>query len=458
MISIQEILLDATTWGIEAAKLNANMAALATAVQVVPTVITTGVKTVNGVSPDTNGNVVLTPTSIAAIPSSLIGVPNGIPSLGGDSKVLPSYLPDEIKGGALGFRGRATINTVPDKGFYFVDLAGTYTNFNATLTTSIVVNEYETANNIVLLYSQGQYWKKYLIPIPVQARQTCSWDEISGVPNFSDVAYSGLYRDLTGIPNLHVVATSGNYNDLLNKPNLHPIAISGSFNDLSDVPNFLKLSDCNQHGYPVLLDIQRHVPDEYLTEQARQLGGMMFIGPFTPSKNPRVYIDRTTTDVWCIAVLPGTYSYFTYQQGNNRQAIEVTVEELEQYLVIIYGRTNFLKYRIPIPLGHLLEVCSNPWIQLPTLTGSTAEFAAIDGLKIWLKADSGVVYDENNKVSEWHDASGNRYIFSQSNPVKQPRYIPSIDSMNHKPAIKFQDDELQCWREMSIGTIFVDAN
>lgn len=336
-----------------------------------PTVTTTGVKTVNGVSPDTNGNILLTPTSLAAIPSSLIGVPNGIPTLGGDSKISSSYLPDEIKDGALGFRGRATVDTVPDKGFYFVDLAGTYTNFNASSTTSIVVNEYETASNIVLLYSQGTFWEKYLIPIPVQARQSCLWDEIIGVPSFSDVAYSGLYRDLQGAPNLHAVATSGNYNDLLNRPNLHSVAISGSFNDLTDVPSFLKLSDCNQHGYPVLLDSQSCVPDSFLTEQAKQLGGMMFIGPFTPSKNPRAYIDRTTTDVWCFAVLPGQYSYFTFQQGNNRQAIEVTPEELEQYIVIIYGRTNFLKYRIPIPTGRFLEVCSNPWIQLSQLTDGT---------------------------------------------------------------------------------------
>ena len=86
------------------------------------------------------------------------------------------------------------------------------------------------------------------------------------------------------------------------------------------------------------------------------------------------------------------------------------------------------------------------------------ELAVIDGLKIWLKADYGVVYDEDNKVSEWHDASENGYIFSQSNPEKQPLYIPSIDSMNYKPAIEFQDDELQCWQEMSIGTIFALAN
>ena len=89
---------------------------------------------------------------------------------------------------------------------------------------------------------------------------------------------------------------------------------------------------------------------------------------------------------------------------------------------------------------------------------SFAQPDLISGLKIWLKTDYGVVYDENNRVSAWNDASGNNYIFSQSNTEKQPLYITSIDSMNHKPAIEFQNYELQCWQEMSIGTIFVLAN
>ena len=89
---------------------------------------------------------------------------------------------------------------------------------------------------------------------------------------------------------------------------------------------------------------------------------------------------------------------------------------------------------------------------------SFAQPNLISGLKVWLKTDYGVLYDLNNKVSQWNDVSGNGYIFNQSNPDKQPLYIPSIDSMNYKPAIEFQNDELQCWQEMSIGTIFVVAN
>ena len=81
-----------------------------------------------------------------------------------------------------------------------------------------------------------------------------------------------------------------------------------------------------------------------------------------------------------------------------------------------------------------------------------------NNLKLWLKADSGVVYDENNKVSQWYDASGNGYIFSQNNPDKQPLYITSIDSMNHKPAIKFDNSTLTSTQQITIGTFFILTN
>jgi hypothetical protein len=82
----------------------------------------------------------------------------------------------------------------------------------------------------------------------------------------------------------------------------------------------------------------------------------------------------------------------------------------------------------------------------------------LSGLKIWLKADYGVVYDEVNKVSEWHDASGNGYVFAQDNPDKQPLYIPSIDSMNNNPCIYFENDALIINQDITIGTFFILAN
>ena len=89
---------------------------------------------------------------------------------------------------------------------------------------------------------------------------------------------------------------------------------------------------------------------------------------------------------------------------------------------------------------------------------SFAQPDLISGLKIWLKSDYGVIYDLNNKISQWHDASGNGYVFNQSNPDKQPLYIPSIDSMNNEPAIKFDNSTLTSIRQITIGTFFILTN
>ncbi len=82
----------------------------------------------------------------------------------------------------------------------------------------------------------------------------------------------------------------------------------------------------------------------------------------------------------------------------------------------------------------------------------------ISGLKIWLKSDYGVIYDLNNKISQWNDASGNGYIFSQNNYDLQPLYINSIDSMNLKPAIKFDNSTLTSTQQITIGTFFILTN
>lgn len=83
---------------------------------------------------------------------------------------------------------------------------------------------------------------------------------------------------------------------------------------------------------------------------------------------------------------------------------------------------------------------------------------SVSGLELWLKADSGVIYDINNKVSQWHDASENGYIFSQNNYNLQPIYIYSIDSMNLKPSIKFDNSTLTSNQQITIGTFFILTN
>ncbi|MDI3479988.1 MAG: hypothetical protein PWQ14_1134 [Rikenellaceae bacterium] len=81
----------------------------------------------------------------------------------------------------------------------------------------------------------------------------------------------------------------------------------------------------------------------------------------------------------------------------------------------------------------------------------------INGLMLWLSADSNVVIN-NNKVSQWIDISGNGYVLSQIDSTKMPSYINFIDSMNNNPCIYFENDALIINQDITIGTFFALAN
>lgn len=81
----------------------------------------------------------------------------------------------------------------------------------------------------------------------------------------------------------------------------------------------------------------------------------------------------------------------------------------------------------------------------------------INGLRLWLSADSNVVIN-NNKVFQWMDISGNGYVLSQIDSTKMPSYINYIDSMNNNPTIYFYDDFLVSEQYLTIGTFFILTN
>ena len=70
----------------------------------------------------------------------------------------------------------------------------------------------------------------------IDVNKETTWQDITGKPEFNEVATSGDYTDLVNTPNLSQVATSGDYDDLTNKPNLATVATSGSYNDLTNKP------------------------------------------------------------------------------------------------------------------------------------------------------------------------------------------------------------------------------
>lgn len=94
-----------------------------------------------------------------------------------------------------------------------------------------------------------------------QGIASVGWDDVTGKPDFADVATSGSYNDLSDTPTipaaqvnsdwdavsgvaqilhkpaLSAVATSGQYSDLSGTPNLATVAETGSYNDLSNKPS-----------------------------------------------------------------------------------------------------------------------------------------------------------------------------------------------------------------------------
>jgi len=59
------------------------------------------------------------------------------------------------------------------------------------------------------------------------------------------------------------------------------------------------------------------------------------------------------------------------------------------------------------------------------------------GLKLWLRGDSNLTYDINNKVSVWKDSHDSSFSVQQAIPGSQPLYIGTLNKINYKPIIQF---------------------
>lgn len=143
-----------------------------------------------------------------------------------------------------------------------------------------------TAGNLLKLGENGQtIWGSNVVDV--------SWDDVTGKPNFANVATTGNYNDLVSKPTIPVVndatitfvqgdstkgtitlnqsanatitldaggtesitwdditskpdfaevATTGDYNDLTDKPNLATVALTGAYNDLTGKPNLASVA------------------------------------------------------------------------------------------------------------------------------------------------------------------------------------------------------------------------
>lgn len=84
----------------------------------------------------------------------------------------------------------------------------------------------------------------------------------------------------------------------------------------------------------------------------------------------------------------------------------------------------------------------------------------ISGLKLWLKADTGIILNGSN-VSGWNDQSGNANDATQSIAGSQPLLVPNI--LNNLPAVRFNGSKILNGKEIPLLasaslTVFVVAS
>ena len=80
----------------------------------------------------------------------------------------------------------------------------------------------------------------------------------------------------------------------------------------------------------------------------------------------------------------------------------------------------------------------------------TARSIPTNGMKLWLKADAGVVKDGSNRVSQWQDQSANGNNAAQSNSTLKPEWVNG--GLNGLPVIRFNGNVMHTAQQAVIGT------
>ncbi len=75
-----------------------------------------------------------------------------------------------------------------------------------------------------------------------------------------------------------------------------------------------------------------------------------------------------------------------------------------------------------------------------------------EGIQVWLRADTGIIRDDENGIKYWYDFSGN---YNNAKGMSKNEYLPqlvsSLESMNSKPAVSFDDVNSNWIRFENIG-------
>lgn len=316
MDDVLKILTDQTLWGVEARKMNTNFDKLWAAIMSLAPAGTSNVKSVNGVLPDSQGNIKITAQSVSAISSDLLGVKNGVPQLDQNGLIKQANLEDRLRSGVL-YEGLAIPSLSPVKGLYFTVTEGSYVNFRGSDSLPLRVTADEVKQNLVILSNIGSYWEKVLIPYPSQQA-----------------------------PSLDVY-----WNDIKEKPDFAEVAMSGKFSDLSDVPDFIKTEQIGRPNGVASLQQDGTIPSYQLPATLSNGEVAAFGRLVTPASDPTSIISQTSMQVWFLPTAPGTYTNFG--------GIVITDDELyDAILFIVHDSSGFTKLTYKYPIKDVAAVTS----------------------------------------------------------------------------------------------------
>ncbi|PHR49822.1 MAG: hypothetical protein COA32_01425 [Fluviicola sp.] len=157
---------------------------------------------------------------------------------------------------------------------------------------------------------------------------------------------------------------------------------------------------------------------------------------------------------------------FTWNECSNVDSYEISFSNSSQFTVEDIFNVVENNYEDDFSYGKyfwrvrcIVSGSPGPW-------SSTRSFAITDlnnfgNIAFWIAADSNVVKDVNDKVSEWNDIGINNIDFIQPVLNPQPLWEDSIEKLNNQSAMNFDgvDDFLEASiSNLNIAELFVVAN
>lgn len=158
--------------------------------------------------------------------------------------------------------------------------------------------------------------------------------------------------------------------------------------------------------------------------------------------------------------------HFTWNECSNADSYEISFSNSDQFTIEdVFSVTennfedDFTNAKYFWRVRCVVSGSPGPWSNIRAF--SITDVNSFGNVAFWIAADSNVVKDVNDDVSEWNDIGSNNINFTQPVSSPQPKWEDLIEKLNNKPAINFDgtDDFLEAnVTNLDIAELFVVAN